>query len=67
MLLGTPDVAEDVKALGFDMVARSNNHIGEFGLEGLLETNDRLEAAGVAVAGSGTSYWASRRESGLEA
>ena len=58
--LGTPDVAEDVKALGFDMVARSNNHIGEFGLEGLLETNDRLEAAGVAHAGSGTSYWGSR-------
>lgn len=58
--LGTPDVAEDVKALGFDIVARSNNHSGEFGLAGLLETNDRLEAAGVVSAGSGTTYWGAR-------
>ena len=36
---GTPDVAADMKAMGFDLVARSNNHAGEYGYEGLLETN----------------------------
>src|SRR5262249_5759081 len=30
---GTPDVAADVRAMGFDLVARSNNHAGEYGYE----------------------------------
>lgn len=58
--VGTPDVAEDVKNLGFDLVARSNNHSGEYGIEGLLDTNERLARAGVVSAGSGESYWAAR-------
>ena len=58
--VGTPDVAEDVKNLGFDIVARSNNHIGEYGIRGVLETNDLLAAAGVVNAGSGDSYWSAR-------
>src|SRR5262245_9707203 len=44
---GTPDVAADVKAMGFDLVARSNNHAGEYGYEGLLETNSWLDQAGI--------------------
>ena len=58
--VGTPDVAEDVKNLGFDLVARSNNHSGEYGIEGLLDTNERLARAGVVSAGSAESYWAAR-------
>ena len=58
--VGTPDVAEDVKDLGFDLVARSNNHSGEYGIEGLLDTSERLARAGVVSAGSGESYWAAR-------
>ena len=58
--VGTPDVAQDVKDLGFDLVARSNNHSGEYGIEGLLDTNQRLARAGVVSAGSGESYWAAR-------
>ena len=57
---GTPDVAADVKAMGFDLVARSNNHIGEYGYEGLLETNGWLDKAGLVYAGSGETYWAAR-------
>ncbi len=57
---GTPDSPQDVKAMGFDIVARSNNHIGEFGPEGLFETNDRIEKAGLVYAGSGLTYWAAR-------
>jgi poly-gamma-glutamate capsule biosynthesis protein CapA/YwtB (metallophosphatase superfamily) len=57
---GTPAVAEDLKALGFDIVARSNNHSGEYGYEGLLETNGWLDKAGVVYAGSGEKYWSAR-------
>ncbi|MCH2462459.1 MAG: CapA family protein, partial [Gemmatimonadetes bacterium] len=35
---GTPAVAADLKAMGFDIVARSNTHAGEYGYGGHLET-----------------------------
>ncbi len=57
---GTPDVPKDMKALGFDLVARSANHVGEFGVEGWAETNARIEDAGLVYAGSGDTYWAAR-------
>lgn len=57
---GTPEVAADVKAMGFDIVARSNNHAGEYGYEGHLETNRWLDDAGVVYAGSGENYWSAR-------
>jgi poly-gamma-glutamate synthesis protein (capsule biosynthesis protein) len=57
---GTPAVAADIKAMGFDMVARSNNHAGEYGYEGHLETNRWLDDAGVVYAGSGENYWSAR-------
>jgi poly-gamma-glutamate synthesis protein (capsule biosynthesis protein) len=57
---GTPAVAADLKAMGFDIVARSNNHAGEYGYEGHLETNRWLDEAGVVYAGSGENYWAAR-------
>jgi poly-gamma-glutamate capsule biosynthesis protein CapA/YwtB (metallophosphatase superfamily) len=53
---GVPEVAPDIKAMGFRLVARSNNHMGEYGYEGLLETNKHLEDAGVVYAGSGETY-----------
>ena len=46
--------------MGFDLVARSNNHAGEYGYEGLLETNSWLEKAGVVYAGSGEKYASAR-------
>lgn len=57
---GTPDVAADVKAMGFDLVARSNNHAGEYGYDGLLETNGWLDKAGIVYAGSGEKYASAR-------
>jgi len=57
---GTPDVAADMKAMGFDLVARSNNHAGEYGYEGLLETNSWLDRAGLVYAGSGEKYASAR-------
>jgi poly-gamma-glutamate capsule biosynthesis protein CapA/YwtB (metallophosphatase superfamily) len=57
---GVPEVAADIKAMGFDLVARSNNHAGEYGYEGLLETNGWLDKAGVVYAGSGEKYASAR-------
>lgn len=57
---GTPEVAADLKAMGFAIVARANNHAGEYGYEGHLETNRWLDEAGVVFAGSGENYWAAR-------
>ena len=57
---GVPEVAADIKAMGFDLVARSNNHAGEYGYEGMLETNSWLDKAGVVYAGSGEKYAAAR-------
>jgi poly-gamma-glutamate synthesis protein (capsule biosynthesis protein) len=61
---GTPDVAADLKGMGFDLVARANNHSGEYGYEGLLETNGWLDKAGVVYAGSGEKYSSARAASG---
>jgi poly-gamma-glutamate synthesis protein (capsule biosynthesis protein) len=57
---GVPEVAEDVRKMGWSLVARSNNHAGEFGYEGMQETNKRLEDAGIAYAGAGDTYGAAR-------
>jgi poly-gamma-glutamate synthesis protein (capsule biosynthesis protein) len=57
---GAPEVAADLKAMGFDLVARSNNHAGEYGYDGMLETNRWLEKAGVVYAGSGEKYASAR-------
>jgi hypothetical protein len=57
---GVPEVAVDLKAMGVDLVARSNNHAGEYGYEGMLETNSWLDKAGVVYAGSGEKYWSAR-------
>jgi len=55
-----PEVAKDLKAMGWDLVARSNNHAGEYGYEGFLETNRHLDDAGVIYAGAGETYAAAR-------
>jgi poly-gamma-glutamate capsule biosynthesis protein CapA/YwtB (metallophosphatase superfamily) len=57
---GVPEVAADVRKMGWSLVARSNNHAGEFGYEGMEETNRRLEEGGVVYAGAGDTYWAAR-------
>jgi poly-gamma-glutamate capsule biosynthesis protein CapA/YwtB (metallophosphatase superfamily) len=48
-----PSVARDLRAMGFDLVSRANNHSFDWGLEGMRETNEWLNRAGVAYAGVG--------------
>jgi poly-gamma-glutamate synthesis protein (capsule biosynthesis protein) len=51
--MGTKETPADVKAMGFDLVNRANNHAVESSELGLLATNELLEEAGLAYAGSG--------------
>ena len=53
--VGTAEVAADLKAMGFDMVNRANNHLFDSEAQGMFATNDLLDKAGVKHAGSGRS------------
>jgi poly-gamma-glutamate capsule biosynthesis protein CapA/YwtB (metallophosphatase superfamily) len=50
---GSKEVAADVKAMGFKIVNRANNHATDMGTEGMFSTDHWLEEAGVAYAGAG--------------
>lgn len=55
-----PESAEFLKAMGFDLLARPNNHANDFGPEGLGETTRHLERAGIQHSGYGDNYWSAR-------
>lgn len=55
-----PDSAEFLQAMGFDLVARPNNHANDFGPEGLAETSRHLDRAGLAHSGYADNYWSAR-------
>ncbi|MEQ8953818.1 MAG: CapA family protein [Gammaproteobacteria bacterium] len=55
-----PATAEWVREMGFDLVARANNHANDFGAEGLEETSRHLDRAGLQHAGYGNNYWTAR-------
>lgn len=47
-LRGAPQATEALRAAGIDAVSLANNHMMDFGGDGLLETCRRLDAAGIA-------------------
>src|SRR3989454_12844833 len=49
-IIGTPAVAKDLKAIGFDVMSRANNHATDWGLEGMRQTSRALDEAGVVRA-----------------
>ncbi|HJO02356.1 MAG TPA: CapA family protein [Acidobacteriota bacterium] len=51
--LATPQTAQDLKDLGFDMFSRANNHTLDWGRAGMRETSGWLDRAGLVHAGSG--------------
>ncbi len=57
---GEPEAAQWLVDMGFDIVARANNHANDFGREGLAETSRHLDAVGLQYAGLGDTYWAAR-------
>lgn len=63
---GPADIAPDVKAMGFEIVNRANNHTGENGPEGVIETNKLLHEQGIVTAGSGRDLEQARAAQYLE-
>jgi poly-gamma-glutamate capsule biosynthesis protein CapA/YwtB (metallophosphatase superfamily) len=59
-IIGPPEVAKDLKTMGFDMVSRANNHATDWGVEGMRLTSDALDAAGLVHAGVGETRAAAR-------
>jgi poly-gamma-glutamate synthesis protein (capsule biosynthesis protein) len=52
-LTSLPAVASDLSTMGFDLLARANNHSLEWGIAGMRETSRWLDEAGLAHAGVG--------------
>jgi poly-gamma-glutamate capsule biosynthesis protein CapA/YwtB (metallophosphatase superfamily) len=50
-----PDVIDDLRWLGLDMVSTANNHCVDYGELGLLANMDNLDAHGLPYAGTGRS------------
>ncbi|MCZ6695747.1 MAG: CapA family protein, partial [Acidobacteria bacterium] len=55
-----PAVAGDLAAMGFDLFSRANNHVLDWGMEGMRETGRRLDEAGIVHAGAGEDRAAAR-------
>ncbi|CCV10457.1 CapA family protein [Mesorhizobium sp. STM 4661] len=51
--ISLPELGPDLKAMGFNMVSRANNHTLDWGLEGMRETSRVLDEAGIVHAGVG--------------
>lgn len=52
-LISLPEIGPDLKAMGFNIVSRANNHTLDWGLEGMRETSRVLDANGIIHAGAG--------------
>jgi poly-gamma-glutamate capsule biosynthesis protein CapA/YwtB (metallophosphatase superfamily) len=59
-IIGAPAVAKDLKAIGFDVMSRANNHATDWGLEGMRRTDQALDEAGIVHAGTGEHRAAAR-------
>lgn len=54
-----PDAARRLKDAGFTVVSMANNHGGDYGREGLLNSLNHLSLAGIGVLGAGLNHDAS--------
>ena len=61
-----PAVARDLRAMGFGIVSRANNHSLDWGLEGMRETSRLLDEAGLIHAGIGEDRGLARAPQFLE-
>ncbi|MFC0810293.1 CapA family protein [Ensifer sp. P24N7] len=51
--ISAPELGPDLKAMGFNMVSRANNHTLDWGREGMQETSRALDENGIIHAGAG--------------
>jgi poly-gamma-glutamate capsule biosynthesis protein CapA/YwtB (metallophosphatase superfamily) len=63
---GDPALAGELAWAGIDMVARANNHAGDYGTLGLQMTSRYVEEAGIVHAGVGASLAEAREAKFLE-
>jgi poly-gamma-glutamate capsule biosynthesis protein CapA/YwtB (metallophosphatase superfamily) len=61
-----PELANDLKWAGIDLVSRANNHAGDYGTLGLQLTTQYVEKAGLVHAGVGMSLAEAREAKFLE-
>ena len=52
-MMGDKDVAPALKAMGFDLMNRANNHIFDSDRESMFSTMEQLDKAGIVHAGTG--------------
>ncbi len=60
-LRSDPKLASELAGIGFDLVARANNHAADYGVPGLRQTTRHVAAAGLVQAGAGESLAEARR------
>ena len=60
LMVGSPDLAQDIKNLGVRLVSKANNHSVDWGTTGLLEELRLLDAAQLPHAGAGANRAAAR-------
>jgi poly-gamma-glutamate synthesis protein (capsule biosynthesis protein) len=61
-----PAIVKELAWAGFDMVARANNHTGDYGVEGARLTTKYVAAAGLVQAGFGESLREAREAKYLD-
>jgi poly-gamma-glutamate capsule biosynthesis protein CapA/YwtB (metallophosphatase superfamily) len=59
--IGDPWVADEFRFLGLRLMGTANNHIEDFGHEGLFATLENLDRVGIAHAGAGADLAAAAR------
>lgn len=56
-----PAAAKDLKQVGFDLMTLANNHIGDYGDQGIIDTLEALEKNNLGIAGAGRDLEQARR------
>jgi poly-gamma-glutamate capsule biosynthesis protein CapA/YwtB (metallophosphatase superfamily) len=56
ILEADPSLASVISGAGFDLMTLANNHIGDAGPEGVIDTIRAVEEAGMAAAGAGADF-----------
>lgn len=64
--LGPPEAAADLKAMGFDLFNRANNHTTDYGVEGMRVTNVLLDELQIVHSGSGMTLGRASRPGYLD-
>ena len=66
-MMGSKEVAADLKGMGFKMMNRANNHIFDSDREGMITTDELLSEAGIVHAGTGKNLDDARMPAYLDA